>query len=187
MLRLTLVRHAATPLSEAGRYQGHRDADLSTGGVRQARRLSSVLAAHGITPADVWTSDLLRARRTAELALPNIRPRPDPRLRELAFGAFEGFTFAENRARLGIRFLRWIESPERHRPPGGESVAELRARLLGWLEELPDRGDVLVVTHGGPIRVLIARILGLASVAEARVHLPPCAVVRTVLDPGVLG
>lgn len=187
MLRLTLVRHAATPLSEAGRYQGHRDVDLSAAGVRQARRLGSLLGAHGIAPTEVWTSDLLRARRTAELALPDARPRPDPRLRELAFGAFEGFTFAENRARLGIRFLRWIESPERHRPPGGESVAELRARLLGWMEELPDRGDALVVTHGGPIRVLIARILGLASVAEARIHLPPCAVVRTRLDPGALG
>lgn len=186
MLRLTLVRHGATPLTEAGRYQGHRDVDLSAAGERQARRLGSLLAAHGIAPTDVWTSDLLRTRRTAELALPDARPRPDPRLRELALGAFEGFTFDENRERSGVRFIRWIESPERHRPPGGESVAELRARLLGWWADLPDRGDVLVVTHGGPIRVLIARILGLASVAEARVHLPPCAVLRTRLDPGEL-
>lgn len=182
MLRLTLIRHAATPFTEAGRYQGHRDVELSAGGVRQARALGPVLAAHGIAPAEVWTSDLLRARRTAELALPGVRLRPDPRLRELAFGDCEGFTFDENRERLGTRFLRWVEDPERHAPPGGESVAGLRERLLEWLNELPPSGDVLAVTHGGPIRVVAAWHLGLASARELRIHLPPCTVVRTVLD-----
>lgn len=183
MLHLTLVRHAATPFTEAGRYQGHRDVDLSDGGVREARALGAVLAAHGVAPPEVWTSDLLRARRTAELTLPGVPIRPDPRLRELAFGDCEGFTFDENRERLGTRFQRWVEDPERHPPPGGERVTELRERLLAWLAELPARGEVVAVTHGGPIRVLAAWHLALPSGRALRIHLAPCAIVRTRIDP----
>lgn len=213
---LTLVRHAATALNAAVRYQGHIDPPLSPAGEAAARALAKRLreppvgpwsagrppapmgdgrfatwAADG-RPADrepaatlVYSSDLVRARRTAALAFPGAEVRPDPRLRELHFGAFDGRTYAENVARFGRRFHAWLEDPARVRPPGGELLGELEARVLDWLADLPRAGRVIAVTHAGPIRVLLAHLARVPFDDARRTPIAPCDVIRLrVPDPG---
>lgn len=180
---LTLVRHAATPLNRERRYVGHLDPALDAGGERAARRLGRRLAPLGRATGGlrIWCSDLERARRTAELAFPDLRPRVDPRLRELDFGAFDGATYEENLRRHGRRFRRWIDDPAAHPPPDGEPLPALRTRVLGWLDAVPRSGDVVAVTHGGPLRVLAAHVLALPPGETRAWPLPPASALRCAL------
>ncbi|NIP58012.1 MAG: histidine phosphatase family protein [Gemmatimonadetes bacterium] len=164
-----------TALNAAGRYQGWADPPLSAEGEAQAVALRGTLSSEGIRPGTVWTSDLRRARRTAEIAFPDVPTRPDPRLRELSFGAFEGRSHAENLRMHGGAYRRWLRDPERRSPPRGETLGDLRARVREWLEELSTRGTMAVVAHGGPIAVVTARILALPPRWEVERGFRPAA------------
>ena len=144
--RLWLVRHGATDWSEAGRFNGWTDVSLNETGRRQSERLREHLRA---TKFDgIWSSDLVRATETAGLAAAGPAV-PDRRLREIDFGALEGRTWAEcpDHVREALVAFDGFEAP------GGESVTQLRDRVLEFVDGL-SRGDHLVFTHGGVIRVL---------------------------------
>jgi probable phosphoglycerate mutase len=145
-LTLWLARHGATDWSDAGRLCGWADVPLNAAGRRQARALRARLA--GRRFASVLASDLSRAAETAAIAIGGAVP--DPRLRELHFGELEGRTWAEldPGARAGLLAF------EGFRAPGGESVEDLRRRVLAVVHALPP-GEHLLVTHGGVIRLLL--------------------------------
>lgn len=163
-LRLLLARHGETAWNHDGRLQGQSDVPLSALGEQQAARLALRLAAEPIDA--VYASDLQRAWRTAAIAaagrsLPVLQ---NAAWRELSFGAWEGLTYEQAMARDGDLAARRIADPERVAPPGGEHLGDLAARLDGALDEIGRRHDgqtVLVVTHGGPLRVLPCRVLEL--------------------------
>lgn len=142
--RLWLVRHGATAWGEAGRLTGRTDLPLSPAGREQARALGTRLAGRAFD--GVWTSDLTRAAETAALAWGEAIP--DPRLREVDFGALEGMRWDELSAEDRERLLAFEGAP------GGERVADLRRRVVGFLGGL-DGGRHLVFTHGGVIRLLL--------------------------------
>jgi probable phosphoglycerate mutase len=149
--RLLLVRHGESTWNVAGRWQGHADPPLSDLGERQAVAARSTPL---IAPPDaVWTSDLARARRTAELlAEPlGLTPRADARLRERDVGEWSGLT----RAEIEERWPGWLVA--RRSPAGFEGDEPLAARVLAALRDIaaatPD-ATVVVVTHGGVIRAI---------------------------------
>lgn len=181
MLRLYLVRHGATHANAAGRYQGWSDTPLSAEGERQAAAVAALLPR---APTTVHASDLTRASRTASLAYPEVEAGTDPRLRELRFGAFEGATMAENEARFGDRFRAWRADPWRVRPPGGEALAELEARLIAWLAGLPAAGNVVAFTHGGCVRTLVGLLLAEPHERTRRLPVANTDVVRVDLPHG---
>jgi 2,3-bisphosphoglycerate-dependent phosphoglycerate mutase len=146
LLDLWLIRHGVTAWNLAGRLTGWADVGLSPAGREQARRLRLTLDRIG--PALAWSSDLRRATETARLA--GLEPRTDRRLREIHFGALEGRTWKELDERVRSRILRF----DGFHPPGGESVDALRRRVLGFLEELTP-GRHIVVSHGGPLKVML--------------------------------
>ena len=145
-LRLWLVRHGATEWSDAGRLNGWTDVPLNARGRAQAVALAERLAGTGV--AGIWSSDLSRATETARLATGE--PAPDPRLRELDFGSLEGMRWEE----CPPEVRRAMAAFEGFRAPGGESVESLRARVFDFVHSLP-RGDQVVFTHGGVIRLLL--------------------------------
>ncbi|HEX7051917.1 MAG TPA: histidine phosphatase family protein [Longimicrobiales bacterium] len=132
----------------------------------------------------VYTSDLRRARRTAALALPGIRAIPEPRLRELDFGAFDGRSYDENLAAFGDAFRAWIADPARVPPPGGERLDELEARVLDWLAGLPRDGHVIAFTHGGPIRVILAHLRGVPFTATPHTPVAPGGMIEFAIPGG---
>ncbi|MBX5465090.1 MAG: histidine phosphatase family protein [Clostridia bacterium] len=165
--RLLLVRHGETLFNQSGRYQGHTDIPLSEEGRRQAEALAGRLAP--LTLAAVWSSDLSRARETAErLARPHgLEVRVDPDLREMSFGAWEGLTRAEIEERYGEDWRLYVEDATRHPPTGGETLAQLEQRSVGalrralrQLEEEGRRGALLLVSHGGTIKVITSFLMG---------------------------
>lgn len=176
--RLLLIRHCATPLNEARRYQGHGDAGLSRAGRAMATEMAAMLRKRIAAPEHVWVSDLRRARETAALAFPGRTQRPDARLRELDFGAFSGATFDENLERHPRAFRRWLEDPDAHPPPGGERLSDLHARVVSWAEELPVTEDAVAVLHVGSLKAVVSWALGEPFARVIPRHLPIGAVVE---------
>ncbi len=158
MTRRTLwfVRHGESTWNASGLVQGQaRGPLLSIKGRREAAQLSERL--RSIRVGAIYTSDLERARETATIVGQAWRVplHVDTALRERSFGDAEGSPLSElDPGASGIRFERVVDPDAR--PPAGESLRELYARVRAFISELEVRepeGDVLVVTHGGVIRV----------------------------------
>ncbi|KQX22175.1 histidine phosphatase family protein [Variovorax sp. Root434] len=155
--RLIAVRHGETAWNVDTRIQGQLDIGLNATGVWQAQRAGSALADEPI--GVVYASDLSRAWQTAEeIARPHgLAVQPEPRLRERAFGHFEGLSFAEIEATLPVQARLWRERDPEFEPEGGESLLAFRDRVTGVAAELAARhpGELVVlVAHGGVMDVL---------------------------------
>jgi glucosyl-3-phosphoglycerate phosphatase len=156
--RLVLIRHGESAWNARGVLQGQADPPLSDLGRRQA--LARAPWAGTLAPASVETSDLARARDTATLlGWPDARP--DARWREVDIGAWTGRTASEVRAAEGDgAFHAWRHGD--HVPEGGESYDQLGDRVERPARELLATGGThVVICHGGPIRMVCARLLGL--------------------------
>jgi broad specificity phosphatase PhoE len=153
-----LARHGETndnlpPL----RFQGFTDTPLNDTGRRQAHELAERVSGDGI--AAIWTSDLSRARETAEIvgARIGLAPRPDARLREGNRGRWEGHLFAEIEHAEPELYADWMRGGASFRFPGGESLQEQQDRVRAAVDDVQRRGELpaLVVCHGGSIRVML--------------------------------
>ncbi len=203
MSRLILVRHGVTAWNQAGRYQGHQDVPLGDAGRLQAQQVADRLAEE---PIDLClTSDLSRARDTAAAVTAGrgLTPFETSDLRELAFGQWEGIPTSDIAVQYPAEWQAWIADPVTARPPGGETLRELLDRCIASLAKfvaLPDRrGEphdwfsyradgsgsganqtALVVSHGGPIRVLLAYLLGVPLRSYWQFAIRPASV--SILD-----
>ena len=169
--RLVLVRHAETEERARGLCVGRLDVPLGKAGHRQAERLAAALADEQL--AAVYTSPLARARDTAGPigAAQGVEPVVVGALLELDFGELEGLPFERIEAEHPALFLAWMETPDEVRFPGGESLEDLRARVLPAVARLRarhDGGAVAVVAHAGVLRVILAEALGLTGAALFR-------------------
>ena len=173
VMRLLLATHAETEWNAQGRYQGHTDIPLHERGHRQAEGLRERLAREPLQA--VIASDLCRARQTAEIvAAPHgLAVASEPRLRELSFGQWEGQSHADVQRTDPIALAAWRADPLRFHPPGGESMAELAARLQAFLDDLSASTDdaVLLVGHRGAMRVLLCLLLSVAVERQWDFHL----------------
>ena len=153
-MEIVLVRHGETEWSRDMRHTGRTDIPLTDRGREEARWLQGALTEWNFTR--VITSPLQRAVETRELAgLGGMAERSDALL-EWDYGEYEGITTDE------IRRTRPGWSVWRDGCPGGETAADVGARIDPLVEELRDsRGDVALFAHGHLLRVLAARWLRL--------------------------
>jgi broad specificity phosphatase PhoE len=160
--RLILVRHAHTGM--AGRFCGVSDPPLSETGRSQLRELTGKLKAYPVT--HIFSSDLLRARQTAEpiAGALNLRVRFLPSLREIGFGLWEGLNWSEAVAQNEQYAQQWIESFPFLAAPGGEKFEDFRRRVQDSMQVIAKQagsGCALVITHGGVIRVFLGDVLSM--------------------------
>ena len=178
MITLYLIRHGETTWNVDGRFQGQRDSPLNDLGVAQARLVAAAL---GDRPLDaVYTSDLDRAAMTAALiAAPHdLTPIADIRLREVCFGEWEGYLISEVRERWPEAYAAWRKDSLHTRPPGGETVEAVQARVTDFLRMVLDtyqQGQVAIVGHGGSLRALITLALGADLSVFRRFRLDNCS------------
>lgn len=181
---LYLLRHGQTEFNTVGRYQGWSDSPLTDLGRAQARANAARLAAHVQGPARIWTSPLPRAYATAQIlaeALPQATLTPDPRLRELSLGVWDGMTRAE--IAEGWPGIRKAHPPRQwmFHAPQGEGLKPILARLAGVLHDAKAAAQdtpVVLVSHGISGRLLRGLHAGLAladalhlDAPQDRVHL----------------
>ncbi len=162
--RICLVRHGETAWNAATRLQGHEDIPLNATGESQARAAASALAQQAF--AAIYSSDLMRAHKTAELiaATSGMAIRLDPGLRERHFGIFQGLTRDEADKRHPGEYARLrMREPDAEPPGGGESLLAFSARVRKSLEAIGERHpgqSVLVVCHGGCLDVIYRMVTG---------------------------
>ena len=192
MARWFLVRHGETQWNAEERVQGQTDVPLHETGRREAaatgRRLSE------IPFAAVYASDLGRTQETAAIirgahlaSPPEVQTHPD--LREVAYGVLEGLTWSEIRQRDKSMNDRQFVRDLDFAPPGGETFRQVLARTGRFADMLRERhanDDVLVVGHGGSLRALAVRILGLPDYAFWQLRgLRPASISIILQDGGV--
>jgi probable phosphoglycerate mutase len=163
--RLIAVRHGETAWNADTRIQGHIDIPLNETGLWQAARAGEALAEE--TVGAIYASDLQRAWQTAQ-AIAQAQPQSvqlvaDPRLRERAFGSFEGRTFAAIETETPEDARRWRQRDPHFAPPGGENLVDFRRRITTAAADLAARhpGELVVlVAHGGVMDVLYRAATG---------------------------
>lgn len=186
---LLLVRHGETDWNRDGRWQGGSDTRLNDLGREQARALAEEL--DGSIDV-VYSSDLARARETADIVATTLglEVRVDPRLRERSFGSWEGLTTTEIEERFADSHRRWREG-EGAGADDAETFEDFFARVSAFLADvlrLHPREEVLVISHGGSIRVIHALAAGVDYVRDHRLipGVANCSVARYAARDGKL-
>lgn len=164
--RIYLVRHGETEWNKLGKLQGQTDIPLTEDGMQQARALRAKL--EGINFSAAFTSDLSRAKRTAEIVLEGqpVAVIETPLLRESSYGTFEGSHFSEMDAFHKeiipkIRHLPPIEFLSYRRHEELETFGEVYNRFLSFAQEFVQNkieGLVLAATHGGVLRAVLEHL-----------------------------
>lgn len=184
-LELLVVRHGETIWNRERRIQGHKNTLLSKLGKQQAQTLASSFAEEAFER--ILSSDLKRCRVTAEII--NLQHRKplsySKRLRERGFGKLEGLTWSEAKDRYpglmsgvssSIDADSWPELGIEHQE------RDFRARVLDGIRRIPTRYPglqrLLLVTHGGVVKVLLAEAEGRGKIFMV----PNCSLYRFQLE-----
>lgn len=181
MTRLILVRHGETLANREFRYLGARDDLLSTTGLAQAELLAEALAILPVTA--VYSSPLQRAYQTAvPIAQKHaLTVQQEDDLRECSFGRWEGLSRAEVLARSpeDVQLLQQWERDPASQPPEGESFTDVQQRVIGLVKTLSQRhqGETIVlVSHVGPIKVLLSSALDAPLTTIFQLFLDPATI-----------
>lgn len=156
-MKAVLVRHFAADVRSDMCY-GRMDVPPRPDVLEHVPRLAADICLHGLTR--VWTSPAARCRILADaiVAIVGASLIVDPRLQEFDFGAWEGLAWdAVPRSELD----RWAAAPVSFAPPGGESGRAFLDRVREAHDTIRAVGeDCAVVSHGGPLKVLLALLQG---------------------------
>ena len=171
LTKLILIRHGQSVWNAENRFTGWTDVDLSEKGIKEAEEAGNELRSQVINV--VHTSDLIRAKRTAEIVIrANVSSKDtvtksDWRLNERNYGALQGLNKAETAEEHGAEQVRiWRRSFD-VAPPEGESLEMTAKRTIPYFEEeiLPDLEsgvNVLVSAHGNSLRSIVMHIEGIS-------------------------
>jgi alpha-ribazole phosphatase len=164
-MKLILVRHGETDWVNEGKYQGATDVSLNERGFKQAKKVA--LAIKKEKPFAIYCSKLKRVRQTAKSIATTCRKKlaVDARLNEISFGVWEGFSFREIKGWYPEAVYNWYHTTWASHPTGGESLESLKKRISLFMRELKKKykgrqgGTCVLVTHGGPIRMILLELL----------------------------
>lgn len=156
MTNLHLIRHAETDM--AGRFCGHCDPELNERGRRQLPELVNALSGQAIRR--VYTSDLRRARQTAEAVATHFGGELHVRcgLREIHFGLWEGLSWSEIELRDPAMARKWVKEYPNSTAPGGESFLQFEMRVhkeIAFLLGEATQDPIAAIGHAGFIRVAL--------------------------------
>lgn len=174
-----LIRHGETDYNKEKRLQGETDIPLNEKGIDLARKTAKGLK--DVHFDRIYTSPLVRARKTAEIIRGNrdIEIIPTNGLKEISFGDYEGLTILDGKYNIpDPDFLNFFEAPEKyHTPPNGESIEHLKKRTSSFLRKImqdPANEDLtfLMSSHGAAIRGILSGLqdLPVSRFWEGGVH-----------------
>jgi len=158
-IKLFLIRHGQTVWNLEGRYQGDKDTDLTSVGIRQAELAAKYLSR--VNFSCIYASPLRRTLDTASIIAKdkNVKILVRENLKEINFGKWEGMKFEEINAKYKDDYQNWLNDPFCNPPTGGESFRSLNERtsreINNIVRENEDGSSVAVITHGGVIVSLL--------------------------------
>ncbi|EQC46101.1 histidine phosphatase family protein [Bacteriovorax sp. Seq25_V] len=178
MIELYVFRHGQTDWNKAGRLQGHSDIALNDTGISQAKKLA--MKFEKIKIDHIFSSDLIRAKSTAELALGELIPMTlHPGLREVNIGDYEGL--AKDELPQTFNLDAWLARGENLKFPNGESKEEHRDRIVQTIKEIvasTEHKSIAISTHGGSM----ARLLEYCENYHQDIILENCALAKVTLQ-----
>ena len=158
-MKLYLIRHGQSETNLQHRHGGWIQTPLTEKGEEDARRAGARIA--HVSFDKIYTSDLLRAMQTADLALPEGEKEALSCLREVNVGSLQGRLVAEVQAEYGEDYLR-NKLKKDYSPYGGETRAQFRDRVVPFLAmlEQSDYENVAVFSHGGTMEIIFELLTG---------------------------
>ncbi|UCD55420.1 MAG: histidine phosphatase family protein [Candidatus Omnitrophota bacterium] len=160
MKKLILIRHGETAYTLKRKYCGHENIALNATGMEQAKCLRPKLK--DIKIDTIYSSDLKRAFQTAKIAFPKRAILKKKGLREINFGRFSGLTFEEADKLYPKFYGTWLNNPIKAKIPNGENFSDFAERIercFNAISRQNSKKTVALFTHGGPIRIIILKIL----------------------------
>lgn len=166
MTRIYLIRHGEAEGNLYRRAQGHWDGRLTDLGRKQLDALEERF--RDIRLDEVWSSDLSRARETAQALLRHrdLTLNVTPRLREICMGVWEGQPWGELEHRWPEQLRAFNTDPARWSVPGSEDFYAAQVRITAAVTEIAARNDgrtVAVVSHGMILKIFLMGLLGVRS------------------------
>jgi alpha-ribazole phosphatase len=185
--RLILIRHGQTHWNYQKRHCSFTDIGLNEKGRIQAKRLSKRLDREKIHK--VYSSDMKRALQFAKIVFKNTAPEARAELREMNFGIFEGLTYQEIMKNYPEIYQKWLGNPLEVAIPKGESLNSLARRVRKILTKIlfcNRNRAIVIVTHAGPIRVILCDILklGLKEIFKIQPDLASISIIEFVKGRG---
>jgi alpha-ribazole phosphatase len=182
MSRVILVRHGRTAWHAEGRYAGTADVELDDVGRKQVELVVERLADAEI--ACVYSSPLSRCFELAESVAEShgLVVTVDERLREIDLGRWDGVKYSDIVEKDGEILKKWTADPGSVTVPGGESLVVVQERSMQWFSKVvsdyPEE-TILASSHGGPIRSMLAAVIGLplAKIFRLQVDLASISIV----------
>ncbi len=160
MVRLIIIRHGETDYNLESRYCGFSNPSLNNRGIWQAKMLAVKLK--GVRIDKVYSSDLKRAYETAKIIFGNSPIEKTADFREMNFGLFEGLKYEQIIKKYPKLYGDWIDILPKIKIPKGEGLKDLgkrvKKRLFSILSRHKDK-TIALVTHGGPIRIILCDAL----------------------------
>lgn len=174
---IDLLRHGACEGGDI--YRGRTDVQLSAQGWQQMEQAVSI----ALDWQRIITSPLARCRDFAEryAGCRNLPLQVELALQEMDFGAWEGRLTQEIWQETPDLAARFYEDPGAITPPGGESAAAVQARVVAVWQELLQQcaGErLLLICHGGVMRLLLAHLLAMPLAAVMRLYIPYAALAQ---------
>ena len=144
-MNIYLMRHGQTEKNKARLLQGRSDVPLNETGMEEARRTADWFGQQGIRFDAVYSSPLIRAVQTAQLASGCKEIRVDERLLEMDYGPYEGMDLSDPAPEIITFFSDFVHNPA---PEGMEPLSSVVHRMGEFLEDLQGQeGNILIVTH----------------------------------------
>ncbi len=156
-----LARHGETDWNLKGLIQGHTDIPLNETGKKQAFELAASIKDKGISIRKIYSSDLQRARETAEIAARVLLVETEALkgIQEVNLGRWEGYTWKQVRELFPDEYRKWYNNRRYEVPPEGESYEQVLQRVVPVLSHISsEEENVLVVVHSAVIMALLSYI-----------------------------
>lgn len=159
-MNLYLVRHGQAKHNEDRRFVGSKDEALTEKGINQIKKVNGHFS--NITFDDIYVSERKRTITTAQMIKPGCNLKVESRLNEANFGIFENKTYEEILRQYPEESRQWELNWQDYKIPEGDSTRELFDRVKSFIKELEDEKheNVLIVSHGGIIKLFYCYILG---------------------------
>lgn len=170
--KIFLIRHGLTQWNLEKRYISFTDLNLIEEGIIQAKKVKARLERERVEKA--YCSDSLRASNFSEIVFERKIIEKRPELREMNFGIFEGLRYGEIMKKYPVIYRDWLKDPLNTDIPEGEGLREFKKRILASFSKIISENrnkNLGIVTHAGPIRIIITDILKTKNFWEVKIDL----------------
>ena len=179
---LVLVRHGQSEWNEKNLFTGWKDPDLTSKGEVEAKEAGKSLNKLDIKYDLLFTSVLLRAKRTAQIILNELNQRDiriikDKAINERDYGNLSGLNKDEAREKWGEEQVHKWRRSYNIAPPGGESLKDTAERVLPYyrkkiLPHVNERKNIIVAAHGNSLRALVMELDNLSPKEIVKLEIP---------------